>query len=297
MSICLPEKIKFEKNYILPIPMKNKFYIRNLLIMAALGAGLSSCTHTVTIEPPVDTIKDSAKASTVESLNQLMANIPDHSAISKELASEGVQMNKSLLNSSDNASSYSSTFQQAVNMGVYGADMGYLSAYNQLQDVVQYFVQVAKLASGLGITSTFDQHLIGLIQKDASTDKDTLNALIQTSFDRAQSELYSNKKASTATLIFGGGWIEGLYIATNLVNGEKNAKNQALYQKIWDHLYAVRYLEKALGDYPKDADCVKMQKILEPIDAASQGLTNAGLSLKDIQSLKATVTSIRNGLI
>lgn len=278
--------------------MKYTFYLKGAFVVALLSVALTSCNHTaVTVEPPVDTIKDSAKASTVVSLDQLMQNMPDPNTISKEMASEGIQMNKSLLNSPDKASSYSSSFQQAVNMGVYGADMGYLSSYNQLQDVVQYFVQVAKMASSLGITSAFDQKIVELIQKDASTNKDTLNALIQTSFDRAQRELYSNKRASTSTLIFGGGWIEGLYIATNMVNGEKNAKNQALYQRIWDHLFAIRYLQKALGDYPNDADCGKMQKILAPIEAASAALTNAGLSLKDIQSLKATVTSVRNGLI
>ncbi len=286
------------KNFLYPSQtMKTSIFIKNAVIASILCTGLIACNHTVTIEPPVDTIKDSAKASTVENLDQLMTNIPDPSAISKEMASEGIQINKALLNSPDKASSYTTSFQQAVNMGIYGADMGYLSAYNQLQDVVQYFVQVAKMGNSLGITSTFDQRLIQLIQKDATTNKDTLNALIQTSFDRAQRELYANKKAATGALIFGGGWIEGLYIATNMINGEKNAKNQQLYQRIWDHVYSIRYLQKALADYPNDADCVKMQKLLAPLEAASASLTNAGLSLKDIQNLKTTVTSIRSGLI
>lgn len=277
--------------------MKKTFSFQTIFFSGLLLIGLTSCKSSVTIEPPVDVIKDSAKASTVESLDQLMTNIPAPTVVSKELSSAGITLNKALLNSPDKASSYSAAFQQAVNMGIYGADLGYLSSFGQAQDVVQYFMQVAKLGNSLGITSAFDQKVIGLIQKDASTNKDTLNALIQTTFDRSQRELYSNKRASTGALIFGGGWIEGLYIATNMITEEKSAKNQAIYQRVWDHVFAIRYLQKALADYPNDADCAKMQKLIAPICDVSNSLSNSGFTLKDIQNLKTTITGIRNGLI
>lgn len=248
--------------------------------------------------PPDEAIKDSAKNSTVTSLDMLMANIPQPTAITKELSKEGIQMNKSLLNSPDKSSSYSSTFQQGVNMGVYGADLGYLSCYNQMQDVLSYFMQVSKMANGLGITSVFDQHLVDLFKNAAGNNKDTLNALVQTAFERSQKELYSNKRATVGTLIFAGGWIEGLYIATNLVSDEKNDKNRQLYQRIWDHVYAVRYLQQALNDYQKtNADCANMLKMIQPIIDISSSLTNDGFKLKDIQNLKSVVTDIRGKLI
>ncbi len=264
-----------------------------------LMLGLTSCNnHAVVVAPPDEVIKDSAKASTVTSLDMLMANIPAPTAISKELSKEGVQMNKALLNSPDKGSSYSSTFQQAVNMGVFGADLGYLSAYNQTQDVLQYFMQVSKLGSGLGITSVYDQKLADLFKNAAASNKDTLNALIQTSFERAQKELYSNKRATVGTLIFAGGWIEGLYIATSLVTDEKNDKNAQLYQRIWDHVYAIRYLQQALGDYQKtNTDCANMLNMIKPIGDVSASLSNDGLSLKDVQNLKTIVTGIRTKII
>jgi hypothetical protein len=277
---------------------KVAFYLSSSYCLLVL-IGLTSCNnHSVVVAPPDEAIKDSAKASTVTSLDMLMANIPTPTAISKELSKEGVQMNKGLLNSPDKASSYSSSFQQAVNMGVYGADLGYLSAYNQMQDVLQYFMQVSKLGSGLGIASVYDQKLIDLFKNAASSNKDTLNALIQTSFERAQKELYSNKRATVGTLIFAGGWIEGLYIATNLIKDEKNDKNKDLYQRIWDHVYAIRYLQQALGDYQKNnTDCANMLNMIKPIGDVSAGLTNDGLSLKDVQNLNAIVTGIRSKLI
>jgi hypothetical protein len=277
---------------------KSVFPIITIISLASL-IGFNSCNNVkVTVAPPDEVIKDSAKNSTVTSLDMLMSNIPSPTAIAKELQKEGVQMNKGLLNSPDKASNYSSTYQQAVNMGIYGADLGYLSSYNQMNDVMGYFAQVAKLGSGLGIASVYDQKVIDLLKSDAGTKKDTVDALVQTCFERAQKELYSNKRATVGTLIFSGGWIEGLYIATNMVTDEKNDKNRQLYQRIWDHVYAIRYLQQALGDYAKtNTDCNNMLNLIKPIGDISASLTNEGLSLKDVQNIKSTVTDIRSKLI
>ena len=131
-------------------------------LLTALVVGMISCKSggDAPAMPAEDVIKDSAKATTVTNLGLLMTNIPSPSDLSKELSKEGVQYNKSLLNSADKGSSYSGTYQQAVNMGIYGADMGYAASYGQMQDATQYIIQVAKLASTLGITSAYDQKLM-----------------------------------------------------------------------------------------------------------------------------------------
>jgi len=274
---------------------------KNSLIFSSLSIafviGMTSCkSHDAPAMPADDVIKDSAKATTVTNLGLLMTNIPSPSDLAKELSKEGVQYNKSLLNSADKGSSYSGTYQQAVNMGIYGADMGYAASYNQMQDATQYIIQVAKLASALGITSAYDQKLMDQF-KTATSNKDSISVVIQAAFDRAQKELYSNKRAATSTLIFSGGWIEGLYIATNLVKDEKNDKNAAMYSAIWNHIYAFSYLQKALGDYQSNPDCANMLKTLQPLFDAAAKLNAQGLKLSDVQNVQKTVTDIRSKLI
>lgn len=260
--------------------------------------GAASCNNhpEAPAMPPEEVIKDSAKATTVDNLNLLITNIPAPMEISKALAKEGIQFNKSILNPPDKGSSYSGTFQQAVNMGIYGADMGYVVSYNQMQDGMQYMAQVAKLAAAVGVTSAYDQKLMDQF-KSAANNKDSIGVVIQTAFDRAQKELYSNKRATTSTLIFAGGWIEGLYIATNLVKDEKTDKNKDLYGKIWDHVYSFSYLQKALTDYKSNADCANMLQMLQPLFDAASKLNNEGLSLKDVQNLKEMITQVRNKLV
>jgi hypothetical protein len=275
---------------------------KNLLVFGSLAlvvlTGVTGCkSNDGPAMPQEEVIKDSTKSGTLTNLNLIMSNIPAPSAISKELVKEGIQVNSSILNTPDKASSYSGNFSQAVNMGIYGADMGYLASYNQMQQATSYMIQVGKLAQGLGITSAYDQKLMDQF-KSATTNKDSIDIVMQTAFDRAQKELYSNKRAATSTLIFAGGWIEGLYIATNLVKDDKNDKNKDLYSRIWSHVYAFNYLQKVLTDYKASSpDCANLLGQLQPLFDAASKLSDSGLSLNDIQNLKATVTGIRSKLI
>jgi len=276
--------------------MKKSYLFVSVLSLTTISLLTGCKSNDGPAMPAEEVIKDSAKSTTVTNLDLLITKIPAPSAISKELSKEGVQLNKSILNPADKGSSYSGTYQQAVNMGIYGADLGYLASYNQMQDATAYMAQVAKLAAALGITSAYDQKLMDQF-KSATTNKDSIDIVIQTAFDRAQKELYSNKRASTSTLIFSGGWVEGLYIATNLIKDEKNAKNGDLYNRVWDHLNAFSYLQKALQDYKSNADCAKMLETLQPLFDAGTKLSDGGLTLKDIQNIQATVTGIRSKLI
>ena len=277
--------------------MKKYYLFLGALTLSAVSVLTGCKSGGDTKMPTEDVIKDSAKASTVSNLQLLMAKIPSPSDISKELAKEGVQYNKGMLNSADKGSSYSGTFQQAVNMGIFGADMGYAASYGQMQDATSYLVQVAKLAGAVGITSAYDQTLMTQF-KSAATNKDSLDVVIQAAFDRAQNELYSNKRATTSALVFAGGWIEGLYIATNMIKDEKNDKNAPLYSRLWSHIYSFSYLQKSLQDFQaSNPDCANMLKTLQPLFDASGTLNDGGLSLKDVQNLQQIVGGIRSKLI
>lgn len=276
--------------------MKKTYLLLGTLTITGLSV-LSSCkSNTESALPPQEVIKDSAKASTVSNLQLLMAKIPSPSELSKEMAKEGIQYNKGILNPPDKGGSYSGTFQQAVNMGIFGADMGYAASYGQMQDATAYLVQVAKLAGAIGITSAYDQKLEDKF-KSAAGNKDSLDQVISVAFDQAQQELYSSKRATTSTLVFSGGWIEGLYIATSLVKDEKNDKNAPLYGRIWSHLYSFSYLQKSLQDFQSNSDCANMLNMLQPLFDASSKISDGGLSLKDVQNLQQIVTGIRAKLI
>ena len=61
-----------------------------------------------------------------------------------------------MLNSSDNLSKYNSNYQKALNLGIYGTDLGYTNIYEQNQDGIKYLSSIKSLAEGLNIGQFFD---------------------------------------------------------------------------------------------------------------------------------------------
>jgi hypothetical protein len=54
----------------------------------------------------------------------------------------GVPFNSDYVNPADNAMNYSSNFSKALNLGVYGADLGYLTIYEQTDGALRYLKSV-----------------------------------------------------------------------------------------------------------------------------------------------------------
>ena len=77
-----------------------------------------------------------------------------------------------------------------------------------------------------------------------------------------------------------------------MVKDEKNDKNEELYGKIWSHVFAFSYLQKALADFQSNPDCANMSKALQPLFDVASKLNDAGFLSNDINNIKATVTTI-----
>ena len=68
---------------------------------------------------------------------------------------------KGMLNPAENVEKYSTGFRQAVNVGIFGTDLGYITTNNQNQDAMTYLGAVKKLTDELGISSSFNFEKLG----------------------------------------------------------------------------------------------------------------------------------------
>src|SRR5687767_8922170 len=107
-------------------------------------------------EVTTDTLSIDTKAS----LGGIRVSIPSPLEVTAEIANAGFNYDKGILNPSSKASGYSTNAQKALNLGVYGADLGYITVYNQSQDLLEYLKQISKLASDLGISNAFDEEMV-----------------------------------------------------------------------------------------------------------------------------------------
>ena len=157
--------------------------------------------------------EDSLKAQ----LEDVIDNIPPPSEIPYLLQATGAEFNESLVNPRTKVDQYASrTDKAALNLGVYAADIGYLSSYDKTQEAIDYLNSTKTLADNLGIIGSFDVEVLQKFEANIS-NKDSLTRLLDQTMKKAQNYLADNNRNKLSALVVAGSFVESLYIATGLV--------------------------------------------------------------------------------
>lgn len=125
----------------------------------------------------------------------------------------GSDYNASSLNDANSYSRYSTGFSKAINLGIYGADLGYVTIYEQTQDAISYLKAVKTLANDLGVSGAFDVKLLERFEKNLG-NKDSLLSLVADAFRASDAFLKNNQRNDVGALVLAGGWVESLYFST-----------------------------------------------------------------------------------
>ena len=126
----------------------------------------------------------------------------------------GIAYDKSMLSASNQVNTLSTDYARALNLGVYGADLGYVSLYNQTQDAIGYLAAIKQLSDKLGITAAFDAPTMDRI-KNNITNKDSMMVLVGIAYRGSDAYLKENQRTDISSLILAGGWVEGMHFSTS----------------------------------------------------------------------------------
>jgi len=155
--------------------------------------------------------------------------------------------NQDLLNPIENASNYSTEYKQALNLGIYGTDLGYSSLYEQKSVSLKYLSVVEKLTGQLGLEKAFDKKFMSRFEKN-SDNQDSVMMIVSDAFRKADNFLKSSNRKSTSALILTGGWIESLYFACEL---NKTKENQKIIERIGEQQQTLYTIIDILKEYNK----------------------------------------------
>ncbi len=129
----------------------------------------------------------------------------------------GVAYDKAILNPGNKNGQYISDYTKALNLGIYGADLGYVSMYNQTQDALGYLGAVKQIADKLGVSAAFDQQTMKRINDNIS-NKDSMLVLVGIAYRASDAYLKTNKRTEISSLILTGGWIESMHFCIGAYN-------------------------------------------------------------------------------
>jgi len=189
----------------------------NLVFSTLIAIGLASCGSSSSDKDKNSSEFKEAEESLKEQIEDVIYNIPPPSEIPYLLQATGAEFNESLVNPRTKVDQYASrTDKAALNLGVYAADIGYLSSYDKTQEAIDYLNSTKTLADNLGIIGSFDVEILQKFESNIS-NKDSLTHLLDRTIKKAENYLADDNRNKLSALVVTGSFTEGLYIATGLV--------------------------------------------------------------------------------
>jgi len=186
---------------------------------ALLALGLASCGSSSKDDQNKNSEEfKEAEGALKSQIQQVVYNIPSPSEIPYLIQSTGAEFNEGLLNPRSNVDKYTTRSDKAaLNLGVYTADIGYLSSYDKTQQSIDYLSAAKVLADNLGIIGSFDADILRRFEANIS-NKDSLTYLLDQTIKRTESFLNDDSRNKLSALVVAGSFIEGLHISTGLIN-------------------------------------------------------------------------------
>jgi hypothetical protein len=140
-------------------------------------------------------------------------NVPtDNSAVIKD-----IQQAKKIFDALPSPLESAMLIKSALNLGIYTCDLSFASLYEQTQLIIDYMNAAKKMADGLGILKAIDQSTIDELEQNIN-NTDVIMKVVSETFMNSNSYLEDNGQHAVAAMVLVGGWFEGLYISTQLVD-------------------------------------------------------------------------------
>lgn len=188
-----------------------------LVLLTFYACRNSSGRKTEFVFPEADTIPVSeAEKLSTEAIEDIARNISLPVEIANLLQSLAVPFSPEYLASSIDANKQTTSFDKAFTLGILGADLGYLNMYEKTGSSIDILSSIRKLAEGLKVGQFFDFETI----KRLSISKSNLDSLLFISIDsytQIDRYLRDNNRGQLSALMIIGVWIEGQYLATQVM--------------------------------------------------------------------------------
>ena len=234
------------------------------------------------------------------------------------IKSAGARFDEALLNPVGNVNTYVTSKSMALNLGIYTCDLSFASLYEQTQLIIDYMNSAKKMADGLGILKAIDQSTIDKLEENIN-NSEVIMEIVSETFMNSNSYLEDNGQPAVAAMVLVGGWFEGLYISTQLVDMNDFNGNK-LVGRIIDQKLSIgillNLLESSKGNPAVDELMVQVNKLKIVFDKITittskvrpvyDKATNTTMLKSDVKTdmtpavfkeLATTVAEIRNTFI
>jgi len=238
-----------------------------MLILSALIISISACNNASNEERMFAEARDSVNYDgelpvAKEVVSDMIQNVTSPIEMASLIKALNMPFSKNYLAPTDNLEKYVTNFEQALALGIYGADLGYINMYEKTSSVLAYISAMKDLANELKIGQFFDFNTL----KDLATNSENIDSLVyisQRSFTKMDNYLRESQRSKLSSLMVTGVWIEGVCIASNVALKSNNAE---VAEKIGDQKVILKTLLIILENYKKDIKVIELVNKLKELE-------------------------------
>jgi hypothetical protein len=273
--------------------MKSK-RILILIIPASLiyfMSGCKSCNKSasnqdVAVEVDEEIMED------VNQAKKIFYSLPSPLETAMLIKTAGATYNEKLLNPLSNVSNYTTNRSMALNLGIYTTDLSFASLFDQTQTSINYMQAAKKMADGLGILDAIDNNTIQKLEENVN-NRDVIMDIISETFMASSSFLKENDRTAVASVVLVGGWVEGLYISTSLVD-QANIKNNKLVERIVDQKLSFDIVLKLLDENKDNPDVASVIVQMNDLKKVFDKIEIKTSKIEAVTDEKTNVTTLKS---
>ena len=239
-----------------------------------------------------DSEMDAGILEDVNSAKQIFYSLPSPLETAMLIKNAGASYNEDLLNSVDNTSEYTTNKSMALNLGIYTTDLSFASLFDQTQTSIRYMNAAKRMADGLGILDAIDNNTIDMLEENIN-NRDRIMDIISETFMNSSSFLQENERPALATIVLVGGWVEGLYIASNLV-GDASIEGNKLVERIVDQKLSFDIVIQLLEDNKDNIDVAEILNDIGDLKVTFDKITITTTSIQSVPDEESNVTVLKS---
>ena len=269
-----------------------------IILSLAVGAVLTaSCTQVNdnSNKKQADTMSQVQK----QAFNQARAvfyALPSPVETATMLEHLGVKFTDKFLHNTADAVKYNTTSSEALNLGIYTADMSFCALYEQNQAVIDYLATVKKLSEKLGISGFFNDSTLQTFQNNINNKNKIINSISE-SYSQSTSFLDEQERTEIASTIIVGGWIETLHLTLNMLKDVDLKKNKADVNDIMlNQQFTLEDLIGMLELFKEDKNVAQLEDKLLGLKKTFDKI-HGEITIDQIETLSKSVVEIRNNFI
>lgn len=193
---------------------------------------------------------DTLSADSDENVNkvqEIFYAVPSPMEMASILKKTGASYDMELLNDVKKVNEYTTSRSQALNLGVYGANLSYASIFNQNQESIIYLSCTKKLAEKLGVTKAFNDSAIERMEANIE-NRDSLLSIVSETYYMLDAYLKENDRDHISAMVIAAGWVEGLYLSTSIAK-KSEQKEEKLITRIAEQKLSLENLMDLVEAY------------------------------------------------